>query len=88
MAGDVAGAEVALQEAFAFVEQSDERFWLPDQHGVGGGIALTRSEPDRARGEVCFLKAVQSSRGRSSLPARTARRGRPRATLARHKLTE
>jgi class 3 adenylate cyclase len=59
MANDVAGAEAALQEDFAFVEQSGERFWLAELHRVDGQIALKRSEPDRARAETCFLHAIE-----------------------------
>ena len=44
MAGDVAGAEAALQEGFAFVEQSGERYWLADLHRLDGQIALKRPE--------------------------------------------
>ncbi len=40
MAGDVSGAEAALQEGLTFVEQSGERFWLADLHRVEGRIAL------------------------------------------------
>jgi len=38
--GDVNGADAAVQEAFAFVEKSGERFWLADWRRVGGQIAL------------------------------------------------
>jgi class 3 adenylate cyclase len=57
-AGDVTGAEATLQETFAFVEQSGERFWLAELHRIDGQIALKRPEPDRARAEVCFLRAI------------------------------
>jgi predicted ATPase len=61
-AGDPASTGAALQEAFAFVEQSGERFWLADLHRVDGDIALKRPEPDRARAEACFLKAIDTAR--------------------------
>ena len=44
-AGDVTGAETALREAFAFVEQSGERFWLADLHRVEGRLALVARGP-------------------------------------------
>jgi predicted ATPase len=65
-AGDPASAGAALQEAFAFVEQSGERFWLADLHRVDGDIALKRPEPDRARAEACFLKAIEIARSQEA----------------------
>ena len=64
--GRVAGAEAALQEAFAFVEQSGERFWLADLHRLDGQIALKRPEPDRARAEACFLEAIEIAHGQEA----------------------
>ena len=66
MAGDVTGAEAALQEAFAFVEQSGERFWLAELHRLDGQIALKQREPDRTRAEACFLQAVEIARGQEA----------------------
>jgi hypothetical protein len=60
--GDLTGAKAALQEAFAFVEQSGERFWLADLHRLDGQIALKRPEPDRARAEARFLQAIEIAR--------------------------
>jgi predicted ATPase len=65
-AGDLAGAEAALSEAFAFVEQSGERFWLADLHRVAGQIALKPPEPDLARAEACFVKAIEVARGQEA----------------------
>jgi tetratricopeptide (TPR) repeat protein len=59
MAGDWAGAEAALQDGFAFVEQSGEGYWLADLHRLGGQVALKRPEPDRLRAEACFVKAIE-----------------------------
>jgi predicted ATPase len=66
MAGDVTGAEAVLQEAFAFVDQSGERLWLSDLHRVDGRIALKEREPDRARAEACFLKAIEIARSQDA----------------------
>ncbi|MGB7974929.1 MAG: AAA family ATPase [Roseiarcus sp.] len=63
MSGEIVGAESALQDAFAFVEQSGERFWLADLCRVDGQIALRRPEPDRKRAEACFLKAIEIAHG-------------------------
>ncbi|MDB5519678.1 MAG: (Sterile alpha motif) protein [Tardiphaga sp.] len=59
MAGDLAGAEAALDDAFAFVEQSGERYWLADLHRLRGQIALKQPQPDRKRAEDCFVKAIE-----------------------------
>jgi len=64
--GDVPGAEAALQETFAFVEQSGETFWLADSYRVQGRIALCKHEPDRAQAEACFLQAVDVARGQQA----------------------
>ena len=64
--GDVNGADAAVQEAFAFVEKSGERFWLADWHRVGGQIALKQPEPDRAQAEACFLKAIEIARSQEA----------------------
>ncbi|MGA2792865.1 MAG: hypothetical protein ABSE69_04925 [Roseiarcus sp.] len=61
-AGDVTGAEATLQGAFAFAEQSGERYWLADLHRLDGQVALKRPEPDRARAEACFLQAIDVAR--------------------------
>jgi class 3 adenylate cyclase len=63
---EIAGAEVALQDAFAFVERSGERFWLADLYRVDGQIALRRPETDRERGEACFLKAIETAHGQEA----------------------
>jgi predicted ATPase len=60
--GDLAGAEAALEDAFAFVEQSGERYWLADMHRLRGHVALQRPEPDRSGAEACFVKAIEVAR--------------------------
>jgi predicted ATPase len=63
IAGDLAGADDALQNGFAFVEQSGERYWLADLHRLSGRVALGRSRPDPARAEACFIKAIEVANG-------------------------
>ena len=65
-ADNVRGAEATLQEAFAFVERSGERFWLADLHRLEGQIALNRPEPDPERAEACFLRAIEIAREQES----------------------
>jgi hypothetical protein len=65
-AGDVGGAEAALRDAFAFVEQSGERFWLAELHRLDGQIALKRPEPDRALAEACFFEAIDIARSQEA----------------------
>ena len=66
VAGDLAGAEAALEDGFAFVEQSGERYWLADLHRLSGQVALKRPEPDRPRAEACFTKAIEIARGQEA----------------------
>jgi ATP/maltotriose-dependent transcriptional regulator MalT len=61
-AGDVLGADAALREAFASVEQSGERSFLAGLYRVDGQVSLKRPERDE-RG-----RKPHSSR-RSTLPA-------------------
>lgn len=65
-AGDLCAADAALQEAFAFVEQSGERFWLSEVHRLAGQVALSRPEPDHAHAQARFLKAVDIARGQEA----------------------
>ncbi len=66
MRGEMADAEAALQDAFAFVERSGERFWLADLYRVDGQIALRRPERDATRAEACFLKAIEIARSQEA----------------------
>jgi predicted ATPase len=66
MAGDWAGAEAALEDGFAFVEQSGEGYWLADLHRLQGLAALKRPEPDRSRAEACFVKAIEIARSQEA----------------------
>jgi class 3 adenylate cyclase/predicted ATPase len=66
MAGDLAGAEAALEDGFAFVAQSGERYWLADLHRLQGQAALKRPEPDRLRAEACFVKAFEVARSQEA----------------------
>jgi hypothetical protein len=86
-AGEVTGAEAALKEAFAFVEQSGERFWLAELHRLDGEIALHQPEPDPGRAEACFLSAIEIAREQES-HVRTARRDPPRPSPARHRFAQ
>ena len=66
MRGEMADAEAALHDAFAFVERSGERFWLADLYRIDGQIALRRLETDRERAEACFLKAIKIAHGQEA----------------------
>jgi predicted ATPase len=73
-AGDLEGAEAALQDGFAFVEQSGEHYWLAGLHRLSGHVALKQRQPDRLRAEACFRKAIEIARGQEArlLELRTA----------------
>ena len=64
--GDVAGAGSVLQETFAFVEQSGERFWLAELNRLDGQIALKQPEPVPARAKSCFRKAIEIARSQEA----------------------
>jgi class 3 adenylate cyclase/predicted ATPase len=66
MVGDLAAAASALQDGFAFVEQSGEQYWLADLHRLSGQVALLQAEPDRARAEACFAKAIEVARSQEA----------------------
>ena len=66
MGGDLAGAEAALADGFAFVEQSGEGYWLADLHRLSGHVALKRREPDRLRAETCFTRAIEVARSQEA----------------------
>jgi predicted ATPase len=65
-AGDVLGADAALREAFASVEQSGERSFLAGLYRVDGQVSLKRPERDRARAEASFLKAIDIARSQEA----------------------
>ena len=65
-AGDLTGAEAVLEEAFAFVEQSGEQYWLAGLHRLCGHVALERPEPDRLHAEACFKKAIEVARSQEA----------------------
>jgi class 3 adenylate cyclase/predicted ATPase len=65
-AGDLDGAEAALNDGFAFVTQSGERYWLADLHRLSGQLALRRREPDPARAEASFHQAIDVARGQQA----------------------
>jgi predicted ATPase len=66
IAGDVTATEIALQECFAFVEQSGERFWLAELYRLSGHVVLKETGPDRALAEASFLKAIDIARGQEA----------------------
>ena len=61
-AGDVAGAEDALQEGFQFVERSGERCWLAELNRLNGQAARQRPKQDWVRAETSFLRAIEIAR--------------------------
>lgn len=63
LAGELEQAAANLQQGFAFVEQSGERFWLAELHRHGGQLALRQGGPDRSRAEACFRTAIEIAHG-------------------------
>jgi class 3 adenylate cyclase len=65
-AGNIVGAEAVLVEGFAFIEQSSEGLFLADLHRLDGQLALRRPEPEHARAEASFLRAIDVARGQGA----------------------
>jgi class 3 adenylate cyclase/tetratricopeptide (TPR) repeat protein len=65
-ANAVTDAEIELNKAFAFVEHSGERFWLPELHRLSGQIALKQPKPNATKAEICFERAVEIAREQQS----------------------
>ena len=65
-AGNIASAASVLQEAFAFVEQTGERFWLAELNRLDGQIALKQPKIVPARAESCFRKAIDIARSQEA----------------------
>ena len=83
IAGDTAAQKRRYKKPSRSSSDRGERFWLADLHRLDGRVALKRAEPDRARAEASFLKAIEIARKPGSPHARTARRNRTRPPLAR-----
>jgi class 3 adenylate cyclase len=66
-AGDAAGAQELLREAFTLVEDGGETANLSNLHRFDGLVALYRPEPDLAQAEVCFRKAIDVARVQEGL---------------------
>ncbi len=65
-AGAAVDAEIELHQAFAFVEHSGERFWLPELHRLSGAIALKQPQPNITQAEICFERAIEIAREQQS----------------------
>ena len=64
--GDWDRAESDLEDGFAFVERSGERYWLADLHRLSGQLALKRPAPDFQRAEACFTRAIDIARSQQA----------------------
>jgi class 3 adenylate cyclase/tetratricopeptide (TPR) repeat protein len=64
--GNLDRAKADLEEGFAFVEQSGERYWLADLHRLEGHFALQLHDTDHARAEACFDKAIEVARSQAA----------------------
>jgi predicted ATPase len=60
------GAVMALREAFSFVEQSGDRFWLAELHRLNGQVVPEQPQPDRGRAEARFVKAIEIAHQREA----------------------
>jgi predicted ATPase len=56
----------AIAEAFAFAEESGERWWEAELHRLSGELLLLQSGKRRAQAEACFHRALQIARQQSA----------------------
>jgi predicted ATPase len=55
----------AIAEAFAFAEESGERWWEAELHRLRGELLLAQSTDNRAEAEACFHRALEIARQQS-----------------------
>ena len=60
--GQLDAAWACVGEALTTVEKTKERFWEAEVHRVGGEIALMSDDPDAAKAEAYFERALLVSR--------------------------
>jgi predicted ATPase len=65
-AGRPEAGQSAIAEAFAFAEDSGERWWEADLYRVKGELLLARSTENRAEAEACFHRALEIARQQSA----------------------
>ena len=73
-AGRLDRAHTALDDAFATIAETEERYWEPELHRVRGLVHLAETPPRHALAESGFHRALETARaqGASSLEARAS----------------
>jgi predicted ATPase len=56
----------AIAEAFAFAEDSGERWWEAELHRLRGELLLVQSGGSRAEAEACFRRALEVAQRQSA----------------------
>jgi predicted ATPase len=64
--GRLEAGQNAIAEAFAFADESGERWWEADLHRLKGELLLARSTENRAEAEACFHRALEAARQQSA----------------------
>ncbi len=60
--GQFKEAQHIIDEAKTTLEKTEERWWEPDVHRVTGEIALSAPEPDAAKAQAYFERALAVAR--------------------------
>jgi predicted ATPase len=64
--GRLEAGQNAIAEAFAFADESGERWWEADLHRLEGELLLARSTPNSGNAEACFHRALEVARQQSA----------------------
>jgi predicted ATPase len=56
----------AIAEAFAFADESGERWWEADLHRLKGELLLAQSTANCGEAETCFRRAIEIAQGQSA----------------------
>ena len=56
----------AIAEAFAFADDSGERWWEAELHRLRGELALVQSTENHTEAEACFQQALKVAQGQSA----------------------
>ena len=64
--GRLEAGQNAIAEAFAFADESGERWWEADLHRLKGELLLARSTSNSGNAEACFRRALEVARGQSA----------------------
>jgi predicted ATPase len=62
----------SIDEAVVAIETTEDKWWEPEVHRIAGEIALKSPEPDAARAEAYFERALRSHANNKQSPGNSA----------------